>query len=389
MRLSSSVCQAHQTVNAHAGGLLLVGTLAIAVMNASKWRQDRALAIRLRTLRSAPSSVPPVTPRVSVLVAAWNEAAMIERHIRAVSALRYPDVEHVMCAGGTDGTYDLAKQAASPRTVILEQRPGEGKQAALRRCLEQATGEVIFLTDADCVLDDHSFERTLEPILRGESEAATGGWRPVSESLATSAIAAFRWSADAYAAAHATLDATGLHGRNAALTRRALDRAGRFSADVPSGTDYHLAKSLIAAGIGIRRVPESEVSTWDRPGLAAYARQQRRWLRNVFLLGIRFGAPGEALASLQTSLLGLLMMTAPVFALPLGRIVLSCWILAVVHSALSKVRYLAFTGLSSDVHGRVVTPRMLAQVVPMTLAELTVAVMPLVDYLHPNRRPSW
>jgi cellulose synthase/poly-beta-1,6-N-acetylglucosamine synthase-like glycosyltransferase len=389
MKLWSIVCRARQVANAHAGALLLVGSLAVALVNVSKWRHDRALALHLQALRSAPPRAVPVTPRVSILVAAWNEADMIEQHLGSVAALRYPDVEHVVGAGGPDGTYDLARRYASPRAVILEQHPGEGKQAALRRCLEHASGEVVFLTDADCVLDDRSFERTIGPILRGEAEATTGGWRPLPECLSRSAVAAFRWSADAYAAAHAAPETTGLHGRNAAVTRHALDRAGKFSADVPSGTDYHLAKSLIAAGVRIRRVAESEVSTRDRPGIAAYARQQRRWLRNVVLLGLRFRARREVLAALQTSLLGLVMMIMPAVALLLGPSVLICWLLAVGHGALSKVRYLAFARLSHDDLGRVVPARIFVQAVPVTLAELAVAVGPLVDYLNPKRRPSW
>ena len=116
----------------------------------------------------------PELPLVSVLVAAWNEAAHINRHIESFLALRYPNKELVLCAGGNDGTLDLAYACAGPQVELLPQAPGEGKQRALARSFHQARGEVIFLTDADCELADEPFERTLWPVIGYGEQVATG-----------------------------------------------------------------------------------------------------------------------------------------------------------------------------------------------------------------------
>ena len=181
--------QARRLGDRYAGVALAGGVAALVAYNLRQWRRDRALAVALRTAREDSRPAVAVTPRVTVLVAAWNEADLIERHVESVLALRYPNLEYVLCAGGTDDTYRLASRYERPGVVVLEQRPGEGKQAALRRGLQHASGDVIFLTDADCLLDDDSFERTVAPIVAGEAEATSGGSRPLTAQLASSVLA--------------------------------------------------------------------------------------------------------------------------------------------------------------------------------------------------------
>ncbi|HUW13260.1 MAG TPA: glycosyltransferase, partial [Anaerolineae bacterium] len=114
---------------------------------------------------------------------AWNEAANIGPCIESVLGLRYPHVELVVCAGGDDGTLSSARRYANSAVMVLEQYPGEGKQRALQRCFEQCSGDIIFLTDADCLLDDDSFERVVAPVASGTEEVATGSWRPLDTQL--------------------------------------------------------------------------------------------------------------------------------------------------------------------------------------------------------------
>jgi hypothetical protein len=360
----------------------------MAVHNLVRWQQDCTLARQVRIARAQSLPTLAATPRVSVLVAAWNEASMIAQHIESVLGLRYPAVEYVVCAGGDDGTFEIAQRYARPGVIVLEQRAGAGKQAALRQCLAQASGEIIFLTDADCLLDDRCFERTLGPIVRREAVATSGASRPLPELAARHALAAYRWSADAYVAAHGAAQTTGLLGRNAAIARRALEGVGAFDDDVPSGTDYHLAKALRTVGIRIRHVPDSEVLTRDEGHPVKYARQQRRWLRNVVLQGLAAGAYDEVVAALRTSLLGVGMLLAPVASLFFGRVLLSLWIVALGHGALSKLRYRGFVAITHD-GPLTLGPRACANAVLFTLLEFAVGALPLADYLVPSRRRTW
>ena len=142
-------------------------TIAV-VHNLRAWRRAVALE-RDQDVDDAfePSSRWGVRPSVSILVAAWNEAPLIERHLASFARLTYSDLQMVICAGGTDGTYAIASRFGGDRLIVLEQRSGEGKQSALRRCLAAATGQVIVLTDADCLITEDQLERLIEPILVG------------------------------------------------------------------------------------------------------------------------------------------------------------------------------------------------------------------------------
>ncbi len=388
--------------------LVVLGALAVALYNIAKWRQDRALAERLRHELLRPRPRLGTHPGVSILVAAWNEAGFIERHLQSVAALSYPNLEYVVCAGGGDGTLEIVRRLATPGMMVVEQLPGEGKQGALRKAFEYATGEIICLTDADCLLDNESFEQVLAPLINDGEAAASGLAVPLPEQWRTSRFAAYQSAIRYYAEAHAPLYRAGLDGCNAAVRRNALEAAGAFAADVPVGTDYHLAKALLREGYKIRHVVTSSVATRYAVDWRQYSRQQRRWLRNVAMLGAQTGAWDEVGSSLQTSLLGAAMLLGPFVGALLGRWLLALWSLAFAHSVLSKLRYLAFTRIA---YGEVQSPRSKVQsrdeerdgaasqlstvhcalitIAGYTLLDFLAWALPLVDYPLPSRRRSW
>ena len=81
-----NIRQINQTANRNLGKLFLIGLAGVLVYNARQWRLDKALAQRLRRERAPVPSLAR-TPKVSALVAAWNEANNIDAHIRSCMAL--------------------------------------------------------------------------------------------------------------------------------------------------------------------------------------------------------------------------------------------------------------------------------------------------------------
>ncbi|HEX6423713.1 MAG TPA: glycosyltransferase [Acidimicrobiales bacterium] len=93
-------------------------------------------------------------PPVSVVIAAYNEEAVIAKTLESLLRARYGSVVEyiVVDDGSTDGTADVvaAMRARDPRIRLLRQR-NAGKAAALNRGFRRARSEVVVSLDADTI----------------------------------------------------------------------------------------------------------------------------------------------------------------------------------------------------------------------------------------------
>ena len=365
---------------------MLVGLVGVAAYNWRKWQRDKELL----ALQKEPDSLPPLKswpelPLASVLVAAWNEATTIERHIGSFLSLRYPHKELILCAGGEDGTYDLACRHADEQVTVLQQQAGEGKQRALRRCLARASGTTIFLTDADCLLDDQAFEQTLAAVVKAGYSAATGRFAPLDDQR-DNAFVLTQWYTDSYARARSPSHLEGLIGRNAAVSRAALVRSGGFSRPVPIGTDYYLARQLVASGVTIRYVHHSAVQTEFKTNGRAYLRQQSRWLRNILLHGRAFGATRQVSNALRHCLVGAGVVLWPL-ALPLTKkLGAATWLCVLAHGTMSRFRYTRFGELTLAQPLRL---RVYLLAPLLMLLDMFMLLYTLIEWMLPDLRESW
>jgi len=91
-------------------------------------------------------------PGVSVLIPAYNEAAVIGTCVEAALAANYPQLEVVVLDdGSTDETEAAALAAAGgdPRLRVARDPVNKGKAAQLNAGFEQARYELVAVTDAD------------------------------------------------------------------------------------------------------------------------------------------------------------------------------------------------------------------------------------------------
>jgi poly-beta-1,6-N-acetyl-D-glucosamine synthase len=364
--------------------VFIIGVLIGAIFNIVRLPRDLA---RARALRGAvDEEIDLSSPRrVSILVAAWNEAPMIRRHIESVKQLRYPNLEHVICAGGADLTEEVAKACRWSGLVLLRQEAGEGKQRALARCLNAASGDIAVLTDADCELDNRSFESLVEPIIQGQEHVTTGLFRPVPEQLSNPFVV-HRWAATSYRALQAGSYVSGITGANAAIRTDLLRESRVLDEDVWIGGDYHLAVRLGKLGYRIRFMPSSEPAVHFEEKFWAYARQRSRWLGgilwhavpgwnvyDVVVVGVFYGV-GQAFIWLPA--------LVPVF----GRRCLALWGAGLVCAMLNRCRYLLFTRVRTG--GQVEWGLYLHSVFLVTRDMLALAYAPL-DMLMRLRDRRW
>lgn len=100
-------------------------------------------------------------PKVSLVVAAYNEASCIGQKVENSLALDYPrDRFEVLIGsdGSDDGTDEIVAASTDPR-VRLSPAPRGGKVSVLNRCIPAATGDIVLLSDANTMIDAAAVQR--------------------------------------------------------------------------------------------------------------------------------------------------------------------------------------------------------------------------------------
>lgn len=102
-----------------------------------------------------------VGPRVSLVVAAYNEASCIEQKLTNSLGLNYPAGRFEVLIGSdgsSDGT-DERVLACTDERVKLSAAPRGGKTSVLNRCIPMATGDIVLLSDANTMIEPEAVER--------------------------------------------------------------------------------------------------------------------------------------------------------------------------------------------------------------------------------------
>jgi cellulose synthase/poly-beta-1,6-N-acetylglucosamine synthase-like glycosyltransferase len=133
----------------------------------------------LRAIRPRPVRAAPIAPRVTVVIAAYNEASHIEATVHNKLNQDYPpgllDVM-VVSDGSTDGTDQVLTSLAQqdPRVAFFRQEPRAGKTAALNFLLERARGEIIVFADANSMYRRDTVRRLVAPFADPDVGYASG-----------------------------------------------------------------------------------------------------------------------------------------------------------------------------------------------------------------------
>lgn len=116
-------------------------------------------------------------PRVSVLIAAFNEAASIEQTVRNKLAQDYPaDRLEVLVVSDAsdDGTDAIVEAISDPRVRLVRQEPRAGKTSGLNLIAPQATGEVLVFSDANSLYAPDTIAELVKPLADPDVGYVTG-----------------------------------------------------------------------------------------------------------------------------------------------------------------------------------------------------------------------
>ena len=113
-------------------------------------------------------------PKLSVIIAARNEAHTIENALKSVLAQKYPNLEIILVNDrSTDGTDEILAKLAEkdPRVSIhhVEELPSGwlGKVHAMHQGFLRSTGEWLLFTDADVHFEKGCIDRIIDVAERG------------------------------------------------------------------------------------------------------------------------------------------------------------------------------------------------------------------------------
>lgn len=131
-------------------------------------------ALRRRRPRTGPD-----LPTITVLTAAYNEAACIEQTVRNKLTADYPAdrLEVIVVSDesedGTDAVL-AALAAEDPRVTFLRQSPRAGKTAALNLAAARARGEILVFSDANSLYAPEALRRLVAPFADPDVGYVTG-----------------------------------------------------------------------------------------------------------------------------------------------------------------------------------------------------------------------
>lgn len=125
----------------------------------------------------------PITPRVSLVIVAHDEAASIGAKLENVFALDYPPdrLETIVASDGSeDGTNEIVAARGGQRLRLLA-LPRSGKIPALNAAVAEATGEILVFSDANSMYTPDALRELVAPFADPTVGAVGGNQRYVAE----------------------------------------------------------------------------------------------------------------------------------------------------------------------------------------------------------------
>ena len=261
--------------------LLAAGYLLLMAFYWAGWRSQSVFTLQ-ETFQP--------TASISVLIAARNEASGITACLEAVSQCTYPrDLLEIIVIddGSTDGTAEIVRKwssAHNTRIHILPLHPGLGKKNALSTGIQQATGEYIVCTDADCAPPRDWLLLIEQALAQPQVKMVTG---PVVFHREQSLL---EWFQSLDLLGMMGITASGIHwrwqnmanGANLAYPKSVFNAVNGYegNAHIASGDDLFLVQKVAQKWPGsvfFLKTPAAAVRTLAMPDWKSFVHQRIRW----------------------------------------------------------------------------------------------------------------
>jgi len=115
--------------------------------------------------------------KLSVIVPVYNEKNTIEVIIQKLLMVPINKEIIIVDDGSTDGTSEILRRISEQKSRLVKvifQPKNMGKGYAIRRAINEVTGDVVVIQDADLEYEPMDYLRMLEPIEQGRADVVYG-----------------------------------------------------------------------------------------------------------------------------------------------------------------------------------------------------------------------
>ena len=115
--------------------------------------------------------------KISLIIPIYNEGKHLERFLKWIDEAELPIKKELVIIDdcSKDDSYLIAKNFEFSSDVkLIAQERNQGKGAAIRRGLNEASGDIICVQDADFEYDVKDLPKLLEPLLEGQADVVYG-----------------------------------------------------------------------------------------------------------------------------------------------------------------------------------------------------------------------
>jgi cellulose synthase/poly-beta-1,6-N-acetylglucosamine synthase-like glycosyltransferase len=233
------------------------------------------LLAMLARLRPKPKPYPPAFPSVTLLIAAYNEQAVIKDKIENSLNLDYPrgQLQILIAAdGSTDNTADIVRSFNQQGVGLSYSPERRGKMAAINRAMPLARGEIVVFSDANNLYAPDALSELVKPFADPTVGASSGAKVIIRSDEALGESEGIYWKYESFIKKQETRlgCCTGVAGEILALRRNLFIPPP----DTIINDDFYMAMQVIRQGYRVVYVPTA-ISN-EPPSLSAQDEITRR-----------------------------------------------------------------------------------------------------------------